>query len=454
MNETVIARTKPNGNHEGILRNIIIVNFFFRIFSEGFRTLFVPFSVDILGIDNIQYGLIQSIGGYAAMGIVFFLGMIVDVQFKKITMMIGIVSAIASAMLFPRVNVYWLSVLFYCMFTIGVLLMMISTNTFIANETKKGAQRTTGFSYNMIFRGIASAIAPISFTYLLEKTTLDYNWVYAIMGGFGAIALVLVIALRLIVEDTPQEEIDYAANLSEDSGDDYTQFEKESKGRNSVRLVQISFGIGRMLMGFASGVAIPFVGIYMYNQFNLTEIQWGWLNSINWVVLTFGYLFMGFIAERVGKEIIVVIYWTLVIPAAVGIMLAGTAEMFYLTAFFFMLRFLLAMTPSAAWNSFLFEWIPPKHRGKIMGILQTGQRGLRATGTLAGGYIFDAIGAMIIPIAMIAYPLAGLIPLIVSRNVKKKLKLEEETLEDEIKKQEDEVELDEVSILDNVSKLS
>ena len=89
-----------------------------------------------------------------------------------------------------------------------------------------------------------------------------------------------------------------------------------------------------------------------------------------------------------------------------------------------MLRYLFAMTPSAAWNSFLFEWIPPKHRGKIMGILQTGQRGLRATGTLAGGYIFDSIGITIVPIAMVAYPLAGLIPLLVSRSVKKKQQME------------------------------
>jgi len=71
-----------------------------------------------------------------------------------------------------------------------------------------------------------------------------------------------------------------------------------------------------------------------------------------WVVITFGYLFMAFIAERVGKEKIVVIYWTLVIPAALGIMLAGNAGMLYLTSFFFILRFLFAMTPSAAWNSF------------------------------------------------------------------------------------------------------
>ena len=98
------------------MRNIIIVNFFFRIFAEGFRTLFVPFSVDILEISKTQYGLIQSIGGYAAMGIVFILGMLVDVQFKKVTMIIGVVSAITAAFLFPWVPVYGFSIFFLYLF--------------------------------------------------------------------------------------------------------------------------------------------------------------------------------------------------------------------------------------------------------------------------------------------------------------------------------------------------
>ena len=413
------ARASRSGDHSGILRNIIIVNFFFRIFSEGFRTLFVPFSYDILGLSSAQYGLIQSLGGYAAMAVVFFLGIIVDIQFKKVTMIIGIISSLFSALLFPRVRIYGLSIFFWCLFSIGQLMMMISTNAFIANETKKGEQRTAGFSWNMIARGLASIIAPISFTALYDLTALNYNWIYLIMGSFGLVAGVLVIFLKLIVEETPKEEIRYAQELSEKSGDDFTQFSDEKKKR-SVWLVQLSFGAGRMLMGFASGIAIPFVGLYMYSQFNLTEIQWGLLNSINWIVLTSGYFFMSFIAERVGKGLIVVIYWTLVIPAALGITLAGRAGLFYLTATFFIVRYLFAMTPSAAWNSFLFEWIPPKHRGKILGMIQTGQRGLRATGTLVGGYVFDAIGAAIFPVAMIAYPIAGLLPMIISKTVKKK----------------------------------
>ena len=79
------ARSNQLGDHSGILRNILIVNFFFRVFTEGFRTLLVPFSYDVLGLDEIKYGLIQSIGGYAAMGAVLLLGLLVDVSFKKYT---------------------------------------------------------------------------------------------------------------------------------------------------------------------------------------------------------------------------------------------------------------------------------------------------------------------------------------------------------------------------------
>ncbi len=431
--ENFISKIIPGGNHRGILINIIIVNFFFRIFTEGFRILLVPFSADILNLTDETFGILQSIGGYAAMAVVFLLGIIVDIQFKKVTMVLGIICSIISAALFPLITSrYGLSVFFFCFFTVGQLMMMISTNTFIANETKRGSQRTKGFSGNMIARGIASAIGPITFTALVEKTALEYHWVYLIMGIFGLVALVLVFSLRLIAEETPKEEIDYAKGLSDESGDEFTRFEDQKEGKKSILSVQIAFGVGRMLMGFASGIAIPFIGWYMYDQFSLSEFQYGVLNSVMWVVITFGYLFMAFIAEKVGKERIVVIYWTLVIPAALGIMLAGNAGMFYLTSFFFILRYIFAMTPSAAWNSFLFEWIPPKHRGKTLGLLQTGQRGLRATGTLTGGFVFDSIGATIFPVAMIVYPIAGLIPLIMSRIVKKRLekdRLEEDDAE-------------------------
>ncbi|NHJ39914.1 MAG: MFS transporter [Asgard group archaeon] len=415
-----LGKIDSTGAHEGILRNIIIVNFFYRIFSESFRTLIVPYSEDKLMLSDFEYGLMLSAGQYAAMGIIFFLGYIVDIQFKKITMIIGLICTVLAAVLFTRVEgVFGLTIFFYCLYFIGQSLMMLSTNTFVANETKKGESRTTGFSYIMFFRGLAATIAPITCTYLL--LLLNYEWVFTIMGSFGLIALVLVFTLRLIVEDTPKDEIKYAEKLSESSGDDFHIVQEMTKGKRSILGVQISFGLGRGLMGFASGVAIPFVGLYIYDVFNLTEIQWGWLNTINWMFLTIGYIYMGSIAEIVGKEIIVVIYWILVIPAAFGIMLASYANLFYFTAFFFILRYLLAMTPSAAWNSFIYEWIPPKHRGKTMGLIQTGQRGLRATGTLVGGTIIGLLGALTFPVAMFAYPLAGLLPLFVSLGVKKKL---------------------------------
>ena len=137
-NGNFISKIIPEGNHRGILINIIIVNFFFRIFTEGFRILLVPFSADILNLTDETFGILQSIGGYAAMAVVFLLGIIVDIQFKKVTMVLGIICSIISAALFPLITSrYGLSVFFFCFFTVGQLMMMISTNTFIANETKR-----------------------------------------------------------------------------------------------------------------------------------------------------------------------------------------------------------------------------------------------------------------------------------------------------------------------------
>ncbi|MGC9779122.1 MAG: MFS transporter [Candidatus Heimdallarchaeota archaeon] len=428
--ESFYSRLKGSGSHEGILINIFVVNFFYRIFGEGFRVLLIPYAEDVMQWSDYEFGLILSVGGYASMAIVFLLGIIVDIQFKRTTMIVGLVCTIVSAVIFTRMKIFALSILFYSFFAVGQQLMMISTNTFIANETKRGEHRTFGFTGNQVTRGIANVAAPLISMYLLtiDLPNIEYvewvNWVFTIMAGFALVSLVLVFTLKLVVEDTPKDEINYAEKLSEDSCDEFTKFSEDKDGKKSVLGVQMSFGLGRMLMGFTSGVAIPFVGWYIYGDFisgkyNNAEEIWGWINSIHWAVLTLGYLFIGSFAEKIGKEFIVVVSWTLVIPSAVGIMLASGI---YMATAFFIMRSFFAMSPGAAWNSFMYEWIPPKHRGKTLGLLQTGQRGMRATGTLLGGLAFAAFGPTLFPIAMTAYPIAGLLPLIQSKLVKKRLR--------------------------------
>ncbi|HUU77557.1 MAG TPA: MFS transporter [candidate division Zixibacteria bacterium] len=431
-----LRATDSLNNHKGILLNIIIVNFFFRIFAEGFRVLLIPFAEDMMHWSDYEYGLILSIGGYAAMAFVFVLGIVVDIQFKRTTMIIGLVFTITSAIIFTRMNIFALSILFYSLFAIGQQLMMISTNTFIANETKRGQNRTFGFTGNQVSRGIANSAAPLISMYMLTIPGINFDWAFTIMAGFAGVALILVFALKLVVEGSPKDEIKYAEKLSEDSDDEFTQYESTKDGKKSILGVQISFGLGRMLMGFTSGVAIPFVGRYIYSEFitgyyvNATEV-WGWINCIHWIVLTLGYLAIGVFAERIGKALIVVVSWTLVIPAAIGIVFANSLIW---AAAFFIIRSFFAMTPGAAWNSFMYEWIPPKHRGKTLGLLQTGQRGMRATGTLIGGLAFSTLGPLLFPIAMTAYPIAGLLPLIQSKIVKKKMEkiVLQETIKEEL----------------------
>ncbi|MHA1356330.1 MAG: hypothetical protein ACTSR1_14270, partial [Candidatus Heimdallarchaeota archaeon] len=122
--ENFYSRLRGTGSHQGILVNILIVNFFYRIFGEGFRVLLIPYASGIW--TEYQYGIILAVGGYAAMGfvfilgivvdiqfkrttmIVFILGIVVDIQFKRTTMIIGIIFTIASALIFSRMTIFGL----------------------------------------------------------------------------------------------------------------------------------------------------------------------------------------------------------------------------------------------------------------------------------------------------------------------------------------------------------
>lgn len=407
--------SNEEGNHKGILRNIITVNFFFRIFQASFMFMLPLYGLD-KGWSDSHYGFVLAIGGFTAMAVTFFLGILVDMKFKRTTMIIGLFATIISALIFTRVDDTALTIAFYSLYAVGMQLMMISTNTFIANETKKGADRTKGFSGNLFFAGIGRMFAPLACGYLL--IFLDFDSVFAIMAMFGAIALMLVLTLKLGAEETPKEEIEYAENISVDSGDDYSTMQDDDKGKMSILGVQVSFAIGKMLMGFASGIAIPFISWYILSRFEPSTEVWGLVCSMSYICMSLGYLLMAHTAEKVGKANIVLIFWLLVIPCALGIALSSS---FLWISVFFVARRFFAMTPGAAWNSFLFEWIPPKHRGKTLGMLQVGQRGARSTGTLVGGFAFGALGVALFPLAMVAYPIAGLLPLIQSRRAKKKM---------------------------------
>jgi len=412
-------------SHKGILRNIVVVNFFYSIFSAAF-TFMLPLYAVYEGWLAEYYGLILAIGGYVGMLVSFFLGIIVDVQFKRTTMLIGIMVTIVSAVFFTRIKIEIFSIIFYCLFAIGKELMFLSINTFIANETRKGQDRTKGFSGKMISDGISQIIAPIVCGNLL--IILDFNWVFSIITIFGVAAFILIISLRFVVEETPKKEIVYAENLSIRSKDDYVDFINRKKGKRAIISVQISFAAGKMLMGLTSGIAIPFINWYIINQYNLSSELWGWISTIAFAVLTLGYLLMSLFAEKIGRGFVIVIFWFLVIPSAVGIMLAKTL---FLVSLFYTLRLFFAMSPRAIWNSFMYEWIPPKNRGKITGIVQTVTRGMRSTGMLIGGYLFSFLSVAIFPIAMTIYPISGLLPVIQSRIVKKRLM--KKTSEDEEK---------------------
>ncbi len=222
--ENFYSRLRGTGSHQGILVNILIVNFFYRIFGEGFRVLLIPYASGLW--TEYQYGIILAVGGYAAMGFVFILGIVVDIQFKRTTMIIGIIFTIASALIFSRMTIFGLSITFYALFAVGQQLMMISTSTFIANETKKGQHRTFGFTGNQVTRGVANAIAPIISMYLLKIPGIDYTWAFTIITVFAVVSLILVFTLKLVAEESPKAEIEYAEKLSEESEDDFTTFSK------------------------------------------------------------------------------------------------------------------------------------------------------------------------------------------------------------------------------------
>ncbi len=428
------------GNHtNGNKVNSII---FFRVligFSNRMVRYVVPLFVIFLSWDSFSYGLLFSVSGYLATGVVLGLGYITDVRKRKYTMIAGIGLASLSMFLFyisSFTEIKGWMIAAYSLFGVSGSLAQISLTTLLADISPSKKDKTKFFSIMAFFWNLTGVFTPLLggafLTIFISKLPIYQSYLnspltifversllyYQLRNGYMLLILIVAIflfvtmllAFKFPIPDTTKEE---AKEMTKD--DDWKEYEETSK--KPIRVQLAAFFVCEAIIGFTSGVAIPFIRFYIIEELGATDIQWAYILSASNVGIAAGSLLVLPMSNKMGNEKVLALLHFLVPALALGITLGPTLVV---VALFFVIRGTSANMSRPTWNAFFYSWLPPKYRGTSTGFVSAGRRLSRALGTSSGVFIYNALLAWTFPIATLGYPIAIMIPIIAQRFLKGK----------------------------------
>ncbi len=218
-----------------------------------------------------------------------------------------------------------------------------------------------------------------------------------IQSGFLILVVFSVIGIfvSLILPQTSQE------NLQKNRMASISDFDQDQKK------MQVAFGIEEAIIGFTSGLIVPFIDYYILYEFNPRRDLWGLVFGISNSSIALGTYLVGKYAEKYGKGNTVMALNAVAPILALGIAFSPT---FAVVSVFYIARTTFANAVQPAWESWFFAHTPDTVRGRTMSVIQLNRRLTRAGGTALGTLLYAAMGTILFPLGCLFYPIAMSIP--------------------------------------------
>ena len=277
----------------------------------------------------------------------------------------------------------------------GISRMALSIQ--MADETLAGQERTKNLGLQAGIRNLMAFLGPLFFGFLFENYELSLLGFRDFEVGFAILAVlgILGVFLSLLLPQTSHEVLTMNARVKLANIDP-----KQLK-------MQYAFGIEEMMIGFVSGLIVPFINFYILTVFFPSDWEWGLLTALGNIGIASGSIVASRYAENYGKAKAVVVFNLLVPLLASGIAFAST---FGTVSIFYIGRITVANLGHPIWESWYFTHISDNLRGRTYSIIQVSRRFSRAVGTAAGPIAYTALGPIAFPLGCLFYPIAMTIP--------------------------------------------
>ena len=369
-----------------------------------------------LAFDEAFYGMMIATAGYIQSIVLFPAGTLSDRKGRGYSILIGgLVSGIGLLMI-PFVTDSLLLLTLYSFSGVGGGFTMTSIDSLVADNTKSGDERTRSYGITLAVATLAATVGPFLGGYILDPIALPglnpvmlrYAILFFLWGGLRIATGVMGLYTDLWLRKNNSHEKQRIAEAED----------KDKKSIKSDMETSVLFGFGQLIMGFSSGMVIPYMLAWINASYTPDPLILGAIPAIANLTLASGTLFVGMSSERVGKLRMIWILYFLAPILTFGIVFA---PVFLIMIVFYVARQAVANMARPAMTSLLTGEISRERRARSISITRIMWNLPRQTGTLFTSVlltlgIFGGIsefGILIFPLAMCFYPIS-VIPLYIA----------------------------------------
>ena len=400
-------RSKSSGTSK--ILGLSILSSFNRL-SNSFNQVVLPlFAIYLANDDGAFYGLLVAFAGYVQSGALFPAGWISDHKGRGIAILIGGLFSGICLLLLPFAASTLAVLVIYSLSGVGNGFNMTSVKALIADYTKKGEERTRSYGYTMAFATVAAIAGSFLGGFILDPIALPgiseeilrYAIVFFIMGSLRIVAGITGIVMDFWLKRTQELITDPILDEGQ---------EIEKGARNDVVTAGL-FGVSRLIMGFTSGMVIPYLITWMYVAFIVDPVILGSIPAISNFTLASGALVVGLSSERVGKIKMVSILYLLASVLTFGLV---STPVFIIMAVYYVARNAVANMAQPAVDSLFMGEVSQARRGRSFALTRVMWTFPRQTGTLLTSYLLSIgflggiaqFGRIVFPLAMLFYPIS------------------------------------------------
>ncbi len=350
--------------------------------------------------------------GYVQSAFVFPAGMFSDRKGRGPAILFGGLFSGVVIMLLPFATDPPVVLILYAATGIGAGFRMSSVQALIADATKRGDERTKSYGYTTAIATMVAVAGPFIGGFILDETAFPgidpvvvrYMILFFLMGGFRITAG--------IVGFTTEGWLKTQGLLNHVEPVD-APLEQTQDAENDTKTATL-FGVSRLIMGFSSGMVVPYMVLWIIDAFDPSEVVLGSLPAIANLTLASGALFVGLMSERTGKLKMITGLYILAPILTLGIVHSPRPEGFVLMAVFYVSRQAVANMAQPANNSLFMGEISQQRRGRSYALTRVMWTFPRQTGTLLTSAMLSLgmfssmteFGVLVFPIAMTLYPIS------------------------------------------------
>ncbi len=275
----------------------------------------------------------------------------------------------------------------YAAFLTGLFMafVQVSAVPFLA-ENSKSNERVHMFSIHFALVTIANVVGS-----LFGGVLADVLQVYANMGEVEAIRWALLIGSIIFtfgllplfkLQDQNSEELVHEPQAKTEMKEVPTQTEKGLK-RNLIYIFHFSFA--SLLIGFGSGLVVPYLNLYFANRFEASNAYIGFILSMGSAMTAVAMLMGPMLVKKVGKVKALILFQVLSIPF---LLLTAYTTSLLLASVGFLVRQALMNAGNPIQSAVAMEVVSDKYKGLANSVNQTVfQVGWATMGPVAAGLV-------------------------------------------------------------------